>query len=49
VIVASEPFDDADGWVEVPDDCVVHVTRTDLTVHQLAEFAPGNRPLAEVP
>jgi glutamine amidotransferase len=49
VIVASEPFDDADGWVEVPDDSLVHVTATDLTVHQLTEFAPTDRPLAEVP
>jgi len=37
VIVASEPFDDSDGWVEVPDDHLIHVTRTDLTIHQLAE------------
>jgi glutamine amidotransferase len=49
VIVASEPFDDTDGWVEVPDDSLVHVTSTDLTVHQLAELAPTDRPLAEVP
>jgi glutamine amidotransferase len=49
VIVASEPFDDSDGWVEVPDDHLVHVTTTDLTLHHLAELAPADRPLAEVP
>jgi glutamine amidotransferase len=49
VIVASEPFDDADGWVEVPDDSLVHITRTDLTTHHLSEFAPTDRFLAEVP
>jgi glutamine amidotransferase len=49
VIVASEPFDDADGWVEVPDDHLIHVTRTELTMHHLSELAPTDRPLAEVP
>jgi len=49
VIVASEPFDDADGWVEVPDDHLVHVTASDLTLHHLLELAPTDRPLAEVP
>ena len=49
VIVASEPFDDSDGWIDVPDDHLVHVTPTDLTLHHLAELAPADRPLAEVP
>ncbi|MEY2447774.1 MAG: gamma-glutamyl hercynylcysteine S-oxide hydrolase [Acidimicrobiaceae bacterium] len=32
VVVASEPFDDAPAWQQVPDDAVVVATRTDLTV-----------------
>jgi glutamine amidotransferase len=39
VIVASEPFDDSDGWVEVPDDHLIHITSTDLTLHHLAEVS----------
>lgn len=32
VIVASEPYDDAPAWQQVPDDSLVVATRTDLTV-----------------
>ena len=36
-LVASEPFDDSDGWVDVPDDHVLVATRTQVTVRQLTE------------
>jgi glutamine amidotransferase len=34
-IVASEPFDDADDWVEVPEESVVTLTATHLQVEDL--------------
>jgi glutamine amidotransferase len=39
VLVASEPFDDSDGWVEVPDDHLIHITTSNLTLHHLAEVS----------
>jgi glutamine amidotransferase len=39
VIVASEPFDDADGWVEVPDDHLLIGTTSGVTVHHLSDVA----------
>jgi glutamine amidotransferase len=35
VIVASEPFDDADGWVEVPDRSLLVATADDVSVRPL--------------
>ena len=35
VTVASEPGDDEPGWVEVPDDTVLHATPQQLTVTRL--------------
>jgi len=40
VIVASEPFDDADGWVEVPDDHLLTATADQVRLHQLSGSAP---------
>lgn len=39
VIVASEPFDDSDGWVEVPDDHVLVATADAVTVRPLTPAA----------
>ena len=36
VVVASEPGDDAPGWTEVPDDCVVAATRQQVSVAELS-------------
>jgi glutamine amidotransferase len=36
VIVASEPFDDSDGWVEVPDDQLLVATTTGVTTRHLS-------------
>lgn len=35
VIVASEPFDDSDGWVEIPDGRLLIATAADVHVHPL--------------
>jgi glutamine amidotransferase len=35
VIVASEPFDDSDGWVDVPDGHLVIATADDVSVRPL--------------
>ena len=35
-VVASEPFDDAPGWQQVPDGSLVVANRTDLTVGALS-------------
>jgi glutamine amidotransferase len=35
VVVASEPGDDAPGWVEVPDNTVVSATPQQVSVTQL--------------
>ncbi|WP_019876854.1 ergothioneine biosynthesis protein EgtC [Sporichthya polymorpha] len=35
VIVASEPFDDADGWVDVPDNSLLVATAENLTLESL--------------
>lgn len=40
VIVASEPFDDSDGWVDVPEGHVLLATSNAVTLHQLPP-APG--------
>jgi glutamine amidotransferase len=37
VVVASEPYDDDAGWVDVPDRHVVEVTPTGVTVTSLEE------------
>ena len=36
VLVASEPLDDDDAWVAVPDGCVVRAVGTDLEISPLA-------------
>ena len=36
VIVASEPFDDADGWVDVPDGSLLIATAADVEVRPLS-------------
>lgn len=40
VIVASEPFDDSDGWETVPDNSVLLATAGSVAVHPLP-LAPG--------
>ncbi|MGQ0624754.1 MAG: ergothioneine biosynthesis protein EgtC [Sporichthyaceae bacterium] len=35
VIVASEPFDDSPGWVDVPDDHVLVATAARITIEEL--------------
>jgi glutamine amidotransferase len=35
VVVASEPGDDAPGWVEVPDNTIVSATPQQVSVTQL--------------
>ncbi|HEX3826660.1 MAG TPA: ergothioneine biosynthesis protein EgtC [Sporichthyaceae bacterium] len=40
VIVASEPFDDSDAWVDVPEDHLLVATRTHVTVRHLADVTP---------
>jgi glutamine amidotransferase len=35
LVVASEPFDDAPAWQQVPDDSLVVATRTTLTIGAL--------------
>ncbi|KOX24145.1 class II glutamine amidotransferase [Nocardiopsis sp. NRRL B-16309] len=40
VFVASEPFDDAPGWREVPDGSVVVASADRTEVHQIAEQSP---------
>jgi len=37
VIVASEPFDDSAGWVDVPEDHLLVATQTHVTVRHLSE------------
>jgi glutamine amidotransferase len=32
VVIASEPFDNAPGWEQVPDDSIVVASRTDLSI-----------------
>lgn len=44
VIVASEPFDDSEGWVEVPDDHVLDATADAVSVRSLA---PSSQPSPE--
>lgn len=41
VVVASEPFDDAPGWVEVPDRHLLTATALEVSVRPLAARAPG--------
>jgi glutamine amidotransferase len=41
VVVASEPFDDAPGWVEVPDRHLLTATAREVSVRPLAARAPG--------
>ncbi len=41
VIVASEPFDDSDGWVDVPDNSVLLATASHVALHPLP---PGDEP-----
>lgn len=43
VIVASEPFDDADGWVDVPDGSLLDATAAEVAVRPLS-----GRTLSEV-
>lgn len=40
VIVASEPFDDSDGWVNVPRDHVLLATAHEVMLHELPPGAP---------
>lgn len=47
VIVASEPFDDSDGWVEVPDDHLLSATPAGVTVRHFA--AAMNRTVIPAP
>lgn len=35
VLVASEPFDDAEGWIDVPDDSLLVATAENLTLESL--------------
>jgi gamma-glutamyl hercynylcysteine S-oxide hydrolase len=47
VIVASEPGDDAPGWVEVPDNTVISATPRQVNVTQLdrpTQIADGRIP-----
>ncbi|MGQ0631779.1 MAG: ergothioneine biosynthesis protein EgtC [Sporichthyaceae bacterium] len=37
VIVASEPFDDTDGWVDIPDGHVLVATAADITIEPLPQ------------
>lgn len=41
VVVASEPYDDAPGWVEVPDRHLLTATALEVSVRPLAARAPG--------
>lgn len=41
VIVASEPFDDSDGWVDVPDNSLLIATADDVSVRPLAPALEG--------
>lgn len=47
VIVASEPFDDAEGWVDVPDGTLVIASAAGVRLHPLLEPLPADRPPAD--
>jgi glutamine amidotransferase len=49
VIVASEPFDDAEGWVDVPDGTLLLATAADVRLHPLTEPLPADFSTPEVP
>jgi gamma-glutamyl hercynylcysteine S-oxide hydrolase len=49
VIVASEPFDDSDGWVEVPDDHLLIASPAGVTLRQLAADPVPMAPFAAPP
>jgi glutamine amidotransferase len=48
VIVASEAFDDADGWEDVPDDHLLIATRTAVTLRHLTDVPLAAREADEL-
>jgi hypothetical protein len=48
VIVASEAFDDADGWEDVPDDHLLIATRTAVALRHLTDVPLAAREADEL-